>query len=73
MPALTLVPGINRHTPKQSGAALARLILDPALERTTGQYFAGNRQVRSSSESYDIAKAADLWDASMSLTESARQ
>jgi NAD(P)-dependent dehydrogenase (short-subunit alcohol dehydrogenase family) len=68
MPALTLVPGINRHTPKQSGSALARLVLDPRLAATTGRYFNGERQVRSSAESYDAGKAADLWETSIALT-----
>ena len=68
MPALTLVPGINRHTPKQSGAALARLVLDPRLADTSGKYFNGKREVRSSAESYDTRKAADLWQTSITLT-----
>jgi NAD(P)-dependent dehydrogenase (short-subunit alcohol dehydrogenase family) len=68
MPALTLVPGINRHTPVRSGAALARLVLDPRLAGTTGKYFNGMREVRSSAESYDTRKAADLWETSIALT-----
>jgi hypothetical protein len=68
MPALTLIPGINRHTPKQSGAALARLVLDPQLTDTTGKYFNLEREVRSSVESYDPCKAADLWETSIALT-----
>ncbi len=68
MPALTLIPGINRHTPKQSGAALARLVLDPNLADTTGKYFNGKREVPSSAESYDTRKAADLWETSITLT-----
>jgi NAD(P)-dependent dehydrogenase (short-subunit alcohol dehydrogenase family) len=68
MPALTLVPGINRHTPKQSATALARLVLDPQLTDATGRYFNGTREVRSSAESYDTRKAADLWETSSALT-----
>jgi hypothetical protein len=68
MPALTLVPGINRHTPTRSGGALARLVLDPRLAGTTGKYFNGTREVRSSAESYDTRKAADLWETSIALT-----
>jgi NAD(P)-dependent dehydrogenase (short-subunit alcohol dehydrogenase family) len=68
MPMLTLVPGINRHTPTRSGAALARLVLDPRLAGTTGKYFNGLREVRSSAESYDTRKAADLWETSVALT-----
>ncbi|ORV18528.1 SDR family NAD(P)-dependent oxidoreductase [Mycobacterium celatum] len=67
LPALTVVPGINVHTPAQSARALARLVTDPALEHTSGRYFSGRRETRSSADSYDRAKAADLWDASMEL------
>lgn len=67
LPALTLIPGINVHTPTRSARALARLITDPALENTSGRYFSGNRETRSSADSYDRAKAADLWDTSMAL------
>ena len=68
MPAFTVVPGNNMHTPKESGGALARLILDPELAGITGRYFSGEREVRSSAESYDTRKAADLWDTSVALT-----
>ncbi|HEX6359094.1 SDR family NAD(P)-dependent oxidoreductase [Actinophytocola sp.] len=68
LPALTVVPGLNIHTPRRSGAALARLVLDPALAGTTGVYFSGRREIRSSADSYDLAKAADLWDTSVRLT-----
>lgn len=67
LPALTVVPGINVHTPTQSARALARLVTDPALEHTSGRYFSGKRETRSSADSYDRAKAADLWDTSMEL------
>jgi NAD(P)-dependent dehydrogenase (short-subunit alcohol dehydrogenase family) len=73
MPALVLVPGINRHTPTRSGAALARLVLDPRLGDTTGKYFNGTRGVRSSAESYDTRKAADLWETSVALTAASTQ
>jgi NAD(P)-dependent dehydrogenase (short-subunit alcohol dehydrogenase family) len=62
------LPGLNRHTPKQSGTALARLVLDQRLADTTGRYFSGKREIRSSVESYDTRKAADLWETSIALT-----
>lgn len=68
MPALTLIPGINRHTPQRSAARLARLVLDPALAGTTGRYFSSGREARSSAQSYDQRLAADLWQASLELT-----
>jgi hypothetical protein len=43
------------------------LVVDPALAATTGRYFSGRREVRSSAESYDHAKAADLWATSEEL------
>lgn len=66
MPALTVVPGVRTH--RRSGALLARLVLDPGLAGVTGRYFAGRRAVRSSEDSYDRDKAADLWTVSEELT-----
>jgi len=47
-----------------SGKALARLVLDPALEDISGKYFEGMEERASSQESYDQHKAADLWETS---------
>jgi NAD(P)-dependent dehydrogenase (short-subunit alcohol dehydrogenase family) len=69
MPALVVVPGLNVHTPRHSGAALARLVLDESLTRTTGRYFEGRKEIRSSVDSYDRAKQLDLWDTSVELTQ----
>ncbi|WP_020660779.1 hypothetical protein [Amycolatopsis benzoatilytica] len=68
LPALTAVPGINVHTARRSGRALARLVLSPELAAVTGKYFSGRRQIRSSADSYDRAKAEDLWTTSLKLT-----
>lgn len=68
LPALTIVPGLNVHTPRQSARALSRLVTDPALRTVTGSYFSGHREISSSTESYDTAKAADLWTTSLALT-----
>jgi hypothetical protein len=46
---------------------MARLVTDPALAGTSGRYFAIERETRSSEESYDRAKAADLWETSIAL------
>lgn len=67
MPALVAVPGLNAHTPARSGAALARLVTDPALAGVTGAYFSNGRRTRSSAESYDAGKAAQLWEGSERL------
>ncbi|MFC7406125.1 SDR family NAD(P)-dependent oxidoreductase [Georgenia alba] len=69
MPALVLVPGINRHTPRRSAARLARLVVDPHLTAVTGRYYSDGREARSSAESYDAAKAKDLWETSVGLVE----
>jgi len=60
-----LVPGIKSM--RESGSALARLVLDPTLEGVSGKYFAGLREIPSSQESYDTGKAAELWETSAEL------
>ena len=57
----------NIHRPEDSGRALARLVLDPALESVSGRYFEGLMEIRSSAESYDEEKAAPLWELSAEL------
>lgn len=57
----------NVHSPRASGKALARLILDPTLEGITGKYFEGMKERISSKESYNRQKAAELWDTSAEL------
>jgi light-dependent protochlorophyllide reductase len=63
-----LVPGFS--TAPKSGAALARLVTDPALAGTSGRYFPSTSrwaEAPSSEESYDAARARALWDASVRL------
>jgi len=57
----------NVHHPEESGRALARLVLDPALEGVSGRDFEGPTEIRSSAESYEEAKAAALWEQSAEL------
>jgi NAD(P)-dependent dehydrogenase (short-subunit alcohol dehydrogenase family) len=62
-------PTIN-PAPK-AGAALAQVVLDPALERSSGQYFPSHSrwQAASSSDaSYDGERARALWEESLRLT-----
>ncbi|MFY0573187.1 hypothetical protein ACN28S_01405 [Cystobacter fuscus] len=54
----------NIHTTEESGTALAHLVHAPALEGTTGKYFEGMREIRSSEASYDVMRGGDLWRAS---------
>ncbi|MGW4099539.1 SDR family NAD(P)-dependent oxidoreductase [Mycobacterium sp. NPDC004974] len=65
MPALRILPNVN--STRRSGAHLAALVEDPALDGVTGEYFEGTRRIRSSRDSYDSAKAADLWQVSERL------
>jgi hypothetical protein len=58
---------VNIHRPDDSGRALARLVVDPALENVSGRYFEGLAEIRSSAESYDETKAAALWEQSAEL------
>ena len=67
IPLLRLVMYANVHTPAESGASLARLVNDPALAGVTGKYFEGTKETRSSIDSYDDARADELWNVSEAL------
>jgi len=61
-----VMPTIN-PAPK-SGAALARLVADPAFEGVSGKYFPSHsrwREAASSDASYDRERARALWEASV--------
>jgi NAD(P)-dependent dehydrogenase (short-subunit alcohol dehydrogenase family) len=68
LPLLRRVYSPNVHTAQESGTALARLVTDPALAATTGEYFEGLQPIRSSDESYNEQRAEELWIASTLLT-----
>jgi NAD(P)-dependent dehydrogenase (short-subunit alcohol dehydrogenase family) len=53
---------------EESGGALAWLATAPEPAQSTGRYFERRVAGRSSEESYDIARAEDLWNDSLSLT-----
>jgi NAD(P)-dependent dehydrogenase (short-subunit alcohol dehydrogenase family) len=59
----------NAGRADSSGKALARLVLDPELEQATGRYYDRLEAVPSSEESYDQAKAAELWRVSAELVQ----
>jgi len=64
------IPMMN--TAADAGVALAERVLDPELERVSGRYFpshTGFEAAPSSEESYDEARAAELWALSVRLTE----
>jgi len=62
----------NVHTAQESGEALARLVTEPELSATTGRYFEGLHQIRSSVESYNDERAEELWNESVALTAEVR-
>lgn len=63
--ALVVLPGVN--TARTSGANLARLVTDPALDRTTGAYVAGLKPIGSSLASYDQVEQDALYEDSLGL------
>lgn len=65
MPALRILPNVN--STRRSGDNLAALVAGPDLDGVSGAYFEGSRRIRSSRDSYDGAKAADLWQVSERL------
>jgi NAD(P)-dependent dehydrogenase (short-subunit alcohol dehydrogenase family) len=67
--ATRFVPTIN--TADKAGAALAGLVIDSPLEHISGKYFPSHArwgEAASSEASYDRARAAALWEASVRLT-----
>jgi NAD(P)-dependent dehydrogenase (short-subunit alcohol dehydrogenase family) len=66
-PLLRLLPNVN--STRTSGTRLAALAVDPAFEGVTGRYYEGAKEIRSSADSYDEAKASDLWLTSEQLVQ----
>ncbi|MFG1934771.1 SDR family NAD(P)-dependent oxidoreductase [Mycobacterium sp. NPDC048908] len=65
LPALRVLPGVR--STRASGRYLSALVTDARYDGVSGQYFAGRRPIKSSAESYDRAKARDLWETSQAL------
>ena len=60
------------NTAERSGSALAEKTLDPSLERVSGKYFPSHTRFgegASSDDSYDTARARELWELSVRLTD----
>jgi NAD(P)-dependent dehydrogenase (short-subunit alcohol dehydrogenase family) len=66
LPALRVLPAVR--STRTSGRHLARLVSDARFHGVTGRYFDGLKPTRSSPDSYDSAKADDLWQTSQHLT-----
>ncbi|KIX07417.1 uncharacterized protein Z518_02070 [Rhinocladiella mackenziei CBS 650.93] len=60
IPVLRLVVSHNIHRPEESGANLAWIGLDDT--GTSGVYYEGRKEIKSSVDSYDEAKQEELWD-----------
>ncbi|KLU65799.1 short chain dehydrogenase [Desulfosporosinus acididurans] len=58
----------NATTAETSGNALASLVLNPELNETTGKYFDGTKEIKSSELSYNKENMKDLWRTSVELT-----
>ena len=58
----------NVNTLEESGGSLAWLATTPELAGTTGKYFDRRQAIASSEESYDSARAEQLWEDSLTLT-----
>ena len=65
MPLLRVLPDVN--STRVSGSRLAALVDDARFDGVSGQYFSGPRAVPSSADSFDRAKASDLWNTSERL------
>lgn len=59
--------GLRVYDVATSGAAMARLVLDPALEGVSGRYFHVHAEAPSSRESHDRQRARELWDVSVAM------
>ena len=67
---LRLVP--EARSVARSGADLAWHVTAPELAGVTGEYFSGRRRRKSSGESHDLSRAAELWRVSEELTATVR-
>ena len=67
MKLMMRVMGIVTSTPKKSGKAMARLLLDPELNSVSGKYFQINKEIKSSPDSYNLSYAQELWEKSATM------
>jgi NAD(P)-dependent dehydrogenase (short-subunit alcohol dehydrogenase family) len=65
LPALRVLPAVR--STRTSGRYLAALVNDAQFDGVTGEYIDGRKSIRSSADSYDSAKALDLWATSERL------
>ena len=65
LPVMRVLPHV--HSARTSGRNLAAVADDERFADVSGKYFLGLEPVRTSTDSYDLAKAADLWETSERL------
>ncbi len=58
----------NVNTAAKSGKRLADLAFSDQYKNTKGKYFEGEKEIKSSADSYNKAFQKDLWDTSLKLT-----
>ena len=61
LPLVRLLVGSNVHTAARSGSNLAWLATSPDITSTSGKYFEGKKEIKSSKDSYNETKQNDLW------------
>ncbi|KAL4862632.1 hypothetical protein BDV12DRAFT_207081, partial [Aspergillus spectabilis] len=63
LPVLRALMSPNIHTAEESGASLAWLAIasDAKVKESTGRYYEGRKEIKSSVDSYDEGKQEDLW------------
>ena len=62
LPVLRRVFHPNTHSSRESAANLARLATGADVKGVSGVYYEGDKQIKSSTDSYDVAKQEDLWE-----------
>lgn len=62
LPVLRVLINSNIHSTKQSGENLARLAVGEDVKGVSGVYYEGTKIIKSSRDSYDVAKQEDLWE-----------
>lgn len=67
MKVMMWIMGVVTSTPKKSGNAMARLLLDPELNSVSGKYFQINKIIKSSPDSYNTNYARELWEKSAAI------
>jgi NAD(P)-dependent dehydrogenase (short-subunit alcohol dehydrogenase family) len=61
LPVMRFLVHPNIHSPQESAKKLARLAVGDDVKGVTGVYYEGYNQIKSSKDSYDVAKQEDLW------------